>query len=537
MSEEEKPVAVAATGGGRAARPSLELVVNDGQRLDDLDKRGGPGGAPPTGGDIGDPASVVPVPASDDALAVELSRALGADWRCGMPGSEWYEWDTQRWVGERTQRVFDISRQVCRRYAAEYDLADKLGREVSSTGKAYAAVKFAAADRSHATPLGDFDRDPWRINTPSGIIDLRSGQRQDHERDALMSKIAAAGPEGECPTWRRFLREATGDDDELAGFLQRWAGYCLTGLTDEQVFVFLHGKPGTGKSTYQKTLRKLVGDYGLTAEMETFIVAKGERHPTELAQFVGRRLIVANETDEGRFWNESRLCGIVDGTPINAHFMRQDNFEFVPQAKLLFAGNHRPRLRSGRGGLRRRLLLVTLNHKPKRVDPHLEEKLDAELGGILKWAIEGEVLRQRLGLRPPQAVLAATRAYFRAEDTIGRWIDERCVRGPNERALPAQLYRDFLSWAATVGEFWRPSLKMFSEALDEVAGIERGYVDLGRDATGKRQQSPQGYRGLSLRYGDAELPLDTPRRARGTGRVEGDFLPGGDDPAEDWPRE
>jgi|SRR5215469_815186 len=290
----------------RARRPALKLILTESDAQED-DGRGGGGGdgGPPIGSVRG--GDIVPVLASDDALAVELSRELGANWRCGMPGSDWIEWTGQRWARECTQRAFDLARQVCRDYADRHELPDKLGREVSSTRKAYAALKFAGADRRHATLLADFDRDPWRLNTPLGIIDLRTGQRQDHERDALMSKMTVAGPEGSCPEWLRFLREATGGDEDIQGFLQRWAGYCLTGITTEEVFVFLHGPPGTGKSTYQWVLWTLLGDYAIRAPMDTFVEVKGERHPTELAQFQGARLVVANETQDGQRWNEARL--------------------------------------------------------------------------------------------------------------------------------------------------------------------------------------------------------------------------------------
>jgi len=142
-------------------------------------------------------------------------------------------------------------------------------------------------------------------------------------------------------------------------------------------------------------------------------------------------------------------------------------------------------------------------------------------------------MRQRMGLRPPRSVVAATESYFRAEDTIGRWIDERCQRGPERKGLPLQFYSDFLGWLQRVGETWRPSLKEFSQKLDEVPGLERGWVGLGKDADGRRQESPKGFIGIALRQAEAELPFDDPLAKRRTG---GDWqLP--DDPAERWGRE
>jgi phage/plasmid-associated DNA primase len=47
----------------------------------------------------------------------------------------------------------------------------------------------------------------------------------------------------------------------------------------------------------------------------------------------------------------------------------------------------------GFGGLiLRRCNLLRFVHKPARIDRRLDDKLLAELPGILRWAIEGEVL-------------------------------------------------------------------------------------------------------------------------------------------------
>ena len=88
--------------------------------------------------------------------------------------------------------------------------------------------------------------------------------------------------------------------------------------------------------------------------METFTASNTDRHPTELAALRGARLVTATETEEGRRWAESRIKQLTGGDPIAARFMRQDLFEFVPQFKLVIAGNHKPQLRNVDEAMRRR---------------------------------------------------------------------------------------------------------------------------------------------------------------------------------------
>ena len=48
-----------------------------------------------------------------------------------------------------------------------------------------------------------------------------------------------------------------------------------------------------------------------------------------------------------------------------------------------------------------------------------------------------------LGKGASQQVVDATEEYFEAEDALGRWLEERCVREPNAKSLTAELFTDW----------------------------------------------------------------------------------------------
>jgi len=154
--------------------------------------------------------------------------------------------------------------------------------------------------------------------------------------------------------------------------------------------------------------------------------------------------VTAIETEDGRWWAEAKIKSLTGGDPVTARFMRQDFFEFVPQFKLIVAGNHKPGLRSVDEAIRRRLHLIpfTVTIGEKERDPQLAEKLKAEYPGILQWAIEGCLAWQRDGLNPPAVVQDSTSQYLAAEDAIGRWIEDRCVLDPHCWCSSTALYRD-----------------------------------------------------------------------------------------------
>lgn len=512
MSGDAKtPDYLAALAAAPAAnRNYARLVILNGEEVGD--------GAQPGGGGDGEDASERAW-CSDDMLADELSKSQGENARCASETGDWYIWNGARWELDRRRAIYRRSRQVCRGVSQKVDNA-KLQRDVSSKTRIYAAVKLAGEDARHVVLLEEFDQDDRLINTPSGIVDLTTGQLRLHDRAAMMTRITAAAPEGDCPKFHAYLREATGGDVDLERFLQRIAGYCLTGLIEEHAIFFLYGPGGTGKSVFLLVLYELLqdatsaGGYAAKAEMDIFTVATGERHTAPIASLNGARLVIASETEEGKRWDEAKLKAITGGDPITANFMRGNPFTFRPRFKLLIAGNHRPRLRSADDAMRRRLHVIPFMVKPARANKALLGELRAERGGILRWAIEGELERQRTGLAPPRVVVEATDEYFEAENVIGRWVEERCDKDPTSKAFIKDLYANYKSWAAGAGESVLAE-RTFGQKISLIAGVERW-----KDWQGKR-----GFKGLSLKGAQPDLLSSGAPVARGEGGDRGEVEP------------
>ena len=403
---------------------------------------------------------------TEDALALAFTRRYHRDWRYVFAWGRWMMWDGQRWRSEDTLAATDLIRSVCRHAAVRAD-NPKIAAKLASSGTVGGVERLARADRRHAATTAEWDADPWLLNTPGGVVDLKTGRQRPHDRADRMTKITTATPGGDCPIWRQFLDEVTGGDKELQAYLQRMAGYTLTGSTQEHALFFLYGTGANGKSVFVNTLATILGDYAANAPMDTFMETRTDRHPTDMAGLRGARFVAAIETEQGRRWAESKIKNLTGGDKISARFMRQDFFEFFPQFKLFVAGNHKPAIRNIDEAMKRRLHLIpfTITVPPERRDKLLQQKLLAERDGILAWAVQGCLDWQRLGrLDPPQPVKDATDEYFEAEDALGRWLDERCVREGNAKSLTAELFTDWKQWAESAGEFIG-SQKRFADLL------------------------------------------------------------------------
>lgn len=336
-----------------------------------------------------------------ERVARRLVDQLIPDWRYDGALDTWFYWDGVRWRSDESSiGLFQKARMVCRKLAR--DIGDpEIGRQVSSFETVARAAYLSNGDARVATGSDVWDADRWLFNTPGGIVDLRTGASMPHQRAKLMTRLAGATPGGACPDWLRFLDDLTGGDRAYQNYLQRLVGYSLTGSTEERVVPYFWGR-GLGKSLFLRTMCLLHGDYSAVAPVECFSAQSSDRHPTGLAAFGGKRLVIASSIDEETAHrNERRLEALTAGDPVAARFMGGEFFHYRAQLKLMLNdGAFSPRM-DGMDQMGERLHPLPFRHMTAGIDIHLTDKFETQLGGIMAWAVKGAVLWWQHGLPPP----------------------------------------------------------------------------------------------------------------------------------------
>jgi putative DNA primase/helicase len=445
------------------------------------------------GEDILEADEIIPPQFADDALGLRFTERFADTLRFVASWNRWLLWDGTIWRKDDTLRVYDLVRRNCRVISGEAR-EPRVKAAITSARTVAAIEKLVRADRDHASVADNWDSDPWSLNTPGGVVDLKTGEMGPHDPANYMTKATAVTPTGDCPLWVSFLDKVTGGNPQLKEYLKRVAGYCLTGLTAEHAMWFAYGTGRNGKGVFLNTLVRILGDYAMTASPDTFTELGSSKHLTVLARLQGARLVVSQETEEGIPWAEARIKMVTGGDPITANYMRQDPFTYTPQFKLFIAGNHKPGLKSVDEAIRARFNLVpfTVTIPPGERDPGLSEKLWVEAPGILAWAIEGCLDWQAVRLKPPTAVSAATEDYFESEDATSLWIAETCDVKKDLWDLSGRLFKSWQKWATAAGE--KPGThKAFSRTMEK-----HGFP------TGKKTMYGMPILGLEIRTGGRE---------------------------------
>jgi putative DNA primase/helicase len=127
---------------------------------------------------------------------------------------------------------------------------------------------------------------------------------------------------------------------------------------------------------------------------------------------------------------------------------------FVPQFTLWMFGNGKPQIKDGSSGMWRRVRLIDFSQPipASERDPHLSDKLAAELPGILNWALEGLRRVYERGLVVPDAVNTATNEYRAEQDALSGFVADCCVTARNCTASAADLWDAWKTWCAANGE-------------------------------------------------------------------------------------
>lgn len=427
-------------------------------------------------------------PYGDAYNAFALVRRYGQDLRYCTAWKSWLTWTGTHWQRDTSGLVLRWQRQTVQAFGAllagmdDKQTAALLAHIKSSlsTGRLKAAIDQAPSWEGMSLEPEAFDTDPWLLNCTNGTLDLHTGTLRPHRQADMLTKCLsiAYDPEAQCPTWERFLWRimggSQGEDspdmsagelenrqkaDErarsLIGFLQQAVGYTLTGSNREQCLFILHGPTKTGKSTFLGTLRMLFGPYGQQADMESFMHKERQEVRNDLADLAGSRFVCAMEGQEGRRLAEALIKQMTGGLDhIKARFLFQEHFEYQPQFKVFLGTNHKPKI-SDDDAIWERIRPVPFTvqiPKPER-DKTLDNRLQAELPGILAWAVRGCLEWQRLGeLKEPEAVQADTAGYRSEMDNVGRFIQECCLVSPQVRVKAGDLYDAYKAWCAATGE-------------------------------------------------------------------------------------
>jgi putative DNA primase/helicase len=377
---------------------------------------------------------------------------------------KWIAWDGSRWrkdengehVRAAKQPVEGMLRRAVELAGDGRKAALKHAMDSQDEPRIRRMLTLAGTELELALTAGQLDADPWLLSCANGTLDLRTGEFRANDPADLISlgTDIRYDAEARCRRWERFLLEVFGGDRDVVRFVQRAIGYSLTGATIEHILFILWGAGCNGKTTFIEIVKRLLGSLAATAAFDTFTRVRGDRGPrNDLARLHRARLVSASESGEGRQLDEATVKTLTGGDTVTARFLYGEHFEFRPEFKLWLATNHRPRVDGGDDAIWRRIRLIPFEVSFRgREDRELGPALEAELPGILAWAVRSCLAWQREALGTAGAVDRATATYREEEDVLGAFIAERCNVGEELSCEASELRESYEAFSRELGE-------------------------------------------------------------------------------------
>lgn len=418
----------------------------------------------------------------DTGNAQRFCDLFGGKVRYSYTDKRWLYYDGRKWCTDMTGTIGRLADKSVEAMAAEAQAYAEIdAAEGGDMSKAFQKhVKASRSNKSkkamlseamHYVPImpSQLDRHKGHINTPAGAIELKTGRIIEHSPEHYFSKLTNAeyDPHAECPLWLKFLEDIFAGDKELIRYVQKAVGYSLSGSTAEQCMFFLLGSGRNGKSTFIEVIRDIFGDYASNIQPESIMVKRsgGSAINSDIARLKGARLVTCSEPNEGARLNEGLIKQLTGGDPVTARKLYGEEFEFQPEFKLWVSTNHKPIIRGTDIGVWRRIHLIPFNVQipESKVDRQLKYKLEGELTGIFRWAVDGCLLYRKEGLRMPKIMQDSVKEYHREMDVLSAFIEDCCTEGNGLSVQSSQLYAAYLKWAEQGNEYTMSATKFSVE--------------------------------------------------------------------------
>lgn len=320
-----------------------------------------------------------------------------------------------------------------------------------------------------------FDRNKYFFNCKNGTLDMRTLEFREHRPEDYLTMESGItyDPEADCPRWHSFIKEVMCGDADLADFLQRSLGYALTGDTSQECMFILYGATSrNGKGTAMETFLKIMGDYGKTSNPD-MLAAKFRGGNTggpseEVARLVGSRFVNISEPEKKITFNAALVKRMTGNDTINARFLNENSFDFVPVFKIFINTNYLPNVNDMTLFQSGRLKIIPFNRhfEEGEQDQGLKGQFakPENLSGIFNWCLEGYKKFCQRGLELPQAVTKATEDYKDDSDRIGQFIEAWLEKEDGSELRTAAAYQLYTKWCEENG-YSSENQKNFKNAI------------------------------------------------------------------------
>ena len=295
--------------------------------------------------------------------------------------------------------------------------------------------------------------------------------------------------------WLDFLASVWPNNSEAIDTLQRFMGYLLSADTSHQKMLLLVGPKRSGKGTIARVITSLLGRHNVAGP-----TLSDFSRPFGLAQLIGRRAAIIGDArlsgraDQGEV--TERLLSITGEDTLTVDRKHREPWIGTLPARVVILTNELPRLQDASGALASRFLILTMQRSFYGVeDRTLGARIEQELPGVLRWALDGWDALQREGrFTMPQSSSDALVELEELSSPVNAFVRDKCRVKPGAFIDAENLFTAWKRWCERQGRDHPGTSQTFGRDLRAaVPGVETKQY---RATDGERRRK---FEGIGLR--------------------------------------
>lgn len=317
------------------------------------------------------------------------------------------------------------------------------------------------------------------------VIDLRTLGVRPRTMDDMFSIESPVEylPKETYPVAEEFFKGICCGDKEYIDYLRHFCAYCLSGSIADRSFYILTGSGLNGKSTLMTILNKILGAFytPLSEDVMVSFDRKGGATP-EILPLLYSRLGVLPESKDDVTLNCERVKRLTGSDVLTCRPLYQEEISFETQSKIVLMTNNLPKFNAFDKAMTDRIKILPFNAEFTN-NPVYVDKLKENIDEIFTYILQGSLdlwKNRNLGTIPC-IMREATKGYFKDNDTIALFIEDRCETGEDCKVGAKDIYDEYNNWCE-VSKQKRMSRQSFSKVLE--AKFEKKRVMNGNVYTG-----------------------------------------------------
>ena len=331
----------------------------------------------------------------------------------------------------------------------------RMGAEAKIRGKVAELAGDDVSNHDVAEILGKIQRRTYtnrnafiqrttEIAVANGILDVVSGKLRafDPAFHSLIQIPVKFVPDADCQKFKKFLSEVHYADDVPT--IQEWFGFNLwaQGYPAQKSMMFI-GDGGNGKSTEISVLQAMIGK----ENRASISLHQLEEDRFASAALYGKLSNLFADLPPNDLKTSGMFKMLTGGDPIRAENKFRNAFVFDNVAKLTFSANKVPRVYDDSTAFFRRWLIIEFPNtfEGEKQNPNLLAELtaDAELSGILNWALEGlrRLIANNWKFSNSKSTDALREDYIVRSDPYRSLLEHCLVIEPGKFILKDDLFR------------------------------------------------------------------------------------------------